>query len=140
VKVMRWRSQPDWPGIEFDYCCCHASYALRARGLRQSWSTQPETVSDYDKRSPLPEPLTKEDVLNIIEAKPSWDNQFAADTVKASSTIAKSICSSRKSQPLTKTSTPRLTSPKIESGLKRFCTSWILPSQLMVLPGVTTTL
>jgi carbamoyl-phosphate synthase large subunit len=59
-------------GIEFDYCCCHASFALRARG----WETimvnsNPETVStDYDTSDRLYfEPLTREDVLNIIEAE-----------------------------------------------------------------------
>ncbi len=59
-------------GIEFDYCCCHAAYALSKSG----WETimvnsNPETVStDYDTSDRLYfEPLTKEDVLNIIEAE-----------------------------------------------------------------------
>ncbi|MBC6421163.1 MAG: carbamoyl-phosphate synthase large subunit [Hormoscilla sp. SP12CHS1] len=59
-------------GIEFDYCCCHASYALRDRGFETIMvNSNPETVStDYDTSDRLYfEPLTKEDVLNIIEAE-----------------------------------------------------------------------
>ncbi len=59
-------------GIEFDYCCCHASYALRARGFETIMvNSNPETVStDYNTSDRLYfEPLTKEDVLNIIEAE-----------------------------------------------------------------------
>ena len=59
-------------GIEFDYCCCHASYALGADGFETIMvNSNPETVStDYDTSDRLYfEPLTKEDVLNIIEAE-----------------------------------------------------------------------
>ena len=59
-------------GIEFDYCCCHASYALQAEGFETIMvNSNPETVStDYDTSDRLYfEPLTKEDVLNIIEAE-----------------------------------------------------------------------
>ncbi len=59
-------------GIEFDYCCCHASYALRARGFETIMvNSNPETVStDYNTSDRLYfEPLTKENVLNIIEAE-----------------------------------------------------------------------
>ncbi|MEM9265635.1 MAG: carbamoyl-phosphate synthase large subunit [Cyanobacteria bacterium P01_F01_bin.13] len=59
-------------GIEFDYCCCHASYALQANGFETIMvNSNPETVStDYDTSDRLYfEPLTKEDVLNIIEAE-----------------------------------------------------------------------
>lgn len=59
-------------GIEFDYCCCHASYALSAQGFETIMvNSNPETVStDYDTSDRLYfEPLTKEDVLNIIEAE-----------------------------------------------------------------------
>ena len=57
-------------GIEFDYCCCHASYALREIGYESIIiNSNPETVStDYDTSDRLYfEPLTKEDVLNIIQ-------------------------------------------------------------------------
>ena len=59
-------------GIEFDYCCCHASYALKAAGFETIMvNSNPETVStDYDTSDRLYfEPLTKEDVLNIIEVE-----------------------------------------------------------------------
>ncbi|MGG6238569.1 carbamoyl-phosphate synthase large subunit [Nodosilinea sp. AN01ver1] len=59
-------------GIEFDYCCCHASFALRDDGYETIMvNSNPETVStDYDTSDRLYfEPLTKEDVLNIIEAE-----------------------------------------------------------------------
>ncbi|PPS43262.1 carbamoyl-phosphate synthase large subunit [Chroococcidiopsis sp. TS-821] len=59
-------------GIEFDYCCCHASYALKAAGYETIMvNSNPETVStDYDTSDRLYfEPLTKEDVLNIIETE-----------------------------------------------------------------------
>ncbi|NRB08096.1 MAG: carbamoyl-phosphate synthase large subunit [Richelia sp.] len=59
-------------GIEFDYCCCHAAYALKGTGYETIMvNSNPETVStDYDTSDRLYfEPLTKEDVLNIIEAE-----------------------------------------------------------------------
>jgi carbamoyl-phosphate synthase large subunit len=59
-------------GIEFDYCCCHASYALRQDGFETIMvNSNPETVStDYDTSDRLYfEPLTQEDVLNIIEVE-----------------------------------------------------------------------
>ena len=59
-------------GIEFDYCCCHASFALRGDGFETIMvNSNPETVStDYDTSDRLYfEPLTKEDVLNILEAE-----------------------------------------------------------------------
>ena len=57
-------------GIEFDYCCVHASYALRESGVTSIMvNSNPETVStDYDTSDRLYfEPLTFEDVLNILE-------------------------------------------------------------------------
>ncbi|MCX7926880.1 MAG: carbamoyl-phosphate synthase large subunit [Candidatus Omnitrophica bacterium] len=57
-------------GIEFDYCCCHAAYALREEGIESIMiNCNPETVStDYDTSDRLYfEPLTIEDILNIIE-------------------------------------------------------------------------
>ena len=59
-------------GIEFDYCCVHASFALQAEGLATVMvNSNPETVStDYDTSDRLYfEPLTLEDVLNVIEAE-----------------------------------------------------------------------
>ncbi len=57
-------------GIEFDYCCVHASFALREEGVESIMvNSNPETVStDYDTSDKLYfEPLTKEDVLHIVE-------------------------------------------------------------------------
>jgi carbamoyl-phosphate synthase large subunit len=57
-------------GIEFDYCCVHASFALREMGFETIMvNSNPETVStDYDTSDKLYfEPLTLEDVLNICE-------------------------------------------------------------------------
>jgi carbamoyl-phosphate synthase large subunit len=59
-------------GIEFDYCCVHASMALRAAGYETVMvNCNPETVStDYDTSSRLYfEPLTAEDVANVIDAE-----------------------------------------------------------------------
>ncbi|KAG0492105.1 hypothetical protein HPP92_005503 [Vanilla planifolia] len=57
-------------GIEFDYCCCHASFALRQDGYETiMMNSNPETVStDYDTSDRLYfEPLTVEDVVNVLE-------------------------------------------------------------------------
>jgi carbamoyl-phosphate synthase large subunit len=59
-------------GIEFDYCCVHASFALREAGYETVMiNCNPETVStDYDTSDRLYfEPLTREDVLNVIAAE-----------------------------------------------------------------------
>ncbi|OQX27402.1 MAG: carbamoyl phosphate synthase large subunit [Desulfobacteraceae bacterium IS3] len=59
-------------GIEFDYCCVHASFALRELGIESIMvNSNPETVStDYDTSDKLYfEPLTREDVLHIVETE-----------------------------------------------------------------------
>ncbi|MGH9465942.1 MAG: carbamoyl-phosphate synthase large subunit, partial [Terriglobales bacterium] len=59
-------------GIEFDYCCCHAAYALRERGFETIMiNCNPETVStDYDTSDRLYfEPLTFEDVARVLESE-----------------------------------------------------------------------
>src|SRR5246500_5193484 len=59
-------------GIEFDYCCCHACFALHDAGFESIMiNCNPETVStDYDTADRLYfEPLTSEDVLEIIETE-----------------------------------------------------------------------
>jgi len=71
-KIMILGSGPNriGQGIEFDYCCCHASFALRADGFESIMvNCNPETVStDYDTSDRLYfEPLTLEDVLAIVE-------------------------------------------------------------------------
>ena len=59
-------------GIEFDYCCCHAAFALREEGVETVMvNCNPETVStDYDTADRLYfEPLTLEDVLAVIRPR-----------------------------------------------------------------------
>ncbi len=59
-------------GIEFDYCCCHASFALQEFGYESIMvNCNPETVStDYDTSDRLYfEPLTQEEVLNVYETE-----------------------------------------------------------------------
>ncbi|MES1201884.1 MAG: carbamoyl-phosphate synthase large subunit [Pseudomonadota bacterium] len=59
-------------GIEFDYCCCHAAFACKDAGVESIMiNCNPETVStDYDTSDRLYfEPLTTEDVLEIIETE-----------------------------------------------------------------------
>ncbi|HZQ28747.1 MAG TPA: carbamoyl-phosphate synthase large subunit, partial [Acidimicrobiales bacterium] len=73
-KVLIFGSGPNriGQGIEFDYCCVHASFALRDAGFETVMlNCNPETVStDYDTSDRLYfEPLTHEDVLNVIEAE-----------------------------------------------------------------------
>ena len=73
-KVMILGSGPNriGQGIEFDYCCCHASFALQAEGVESIMvNCNPETVStDYDTSDRLYfEPLTLENVLNIVDTE-----------------------------------------------------------------------
>jgi carbamoyl-phosphate synthase large subunit len=62
-------------GIEFDYCCVHAAFALKEEGFETIMvNSNPETVStDYDTSDKLYfEPLTLEDVLNIYQHEKCW--------------------------------------------------------------------
>ncbi len=73
-KVMILGSGPNriGQGIEFDYCCCHASFALQEFGYESIMvNCNPETVStDYDTSDRLYfEPLTQEEVLNIYDTE-----------------------------------------------------------------------
>ena len=73
-KIMILGSGPNriGQGIEFDYCCCHAAFALRDQGIESIMvNCNPETVStDYDTSSRLYfEPLTLENVLNICDTE-----------------------------------------------------------------------
>ena len=65
-------------GIEFDYCCCHASFALQEMGFETVMiNCNPETVStDYDTSDRLYfEPLTLEDVLHIYQREAEGGSQ-----------------------------------------------------------------
>ena len=71
-------------GIEFDYCCCHAAFALHDLGYETIMvNCNPETVStDYDTSDRLYfEPLTLEDVLNIVERELGELPKPAAETL-----------------------------------------------------------
>jgi carbamoyl-phosphate synthase large subunit len=73
-KIMILGSGPNriGQGIEFDYCCCHASFALHDAGFETIMvNCNPETVStDYDTSDRLYfEPLTFEDVLNVVDVE-----------------------------------------------------------------------
>jgi carbamoyl-phosphate synthase large subunit len=73
-KVMILGSGPNriGQGIEFDYCCCHASFALQEFGYESIMvNCNPETVStDYDTSDRLYfEPLTREEVLNVYDVE-----------------------------------------------------------------------
>ncbi|MBL8181675.1 MAG: carbamoyl-phosphate synthase large subunit [Blastocatellia bacterium] len=73
-KIMILGSGPNriGQGIEFDYCCCHASFSLRDAGFETIMvNCNPETVStDYDTSDRLYfEPLTFEDVMNIVDVE-----------------------------------------------------------------------
>jgi carbamoyl-phosphate synthase large subunit len=72
-------------GIEFDYCCVHAAFALKEEGFETLMvNSNPETVStDYDTSDKLFfEPLTLEDVLHIYEREQCWGAiaQFGGQT------------------------------------------------------------
>jgi carbamoyl-phosphate synthase large subunit len=73
-KIMILGSGPNriGQGIEFDYCCCHAAFALKEEGFETIMvNCNPETVStDYDTSDRLYfEPLTLEDVLHIVRGE-----------------------------------------------------------------------
>jgi carbamoyl-phosphate synthase large subunit len=73
-------------GIEFDYCCCHAAFALAEEGFETVMiNCNPETVStDYDTTDRLYfEPLTFEDVMAVLDKERS-----AAGTWRASCSSA----------------------------------------------------
>ncbi len=94
-KIMILGSGPNriGQGIEFDYCCCHAAFALREDGYETIMvNCNPETVStDYDTSDRLYfEPLTLEDVLGVYEHEASvgrgdWDDRavWRADSAES---------------------------------------------------------
>ena len=91
-------------GIEFDYCCCHASFALRDADFETIMvNCNPETVStDYDTSDRLYfEPLTFEDVMNIVECrKTGWRDR----AVRRTDALESGDCRSRQRCPIIGTS------------------------------------
>jgi carbamoyl-phosphate synthase large subunit len=81
-------------GIEFDYCCCHASFSLRDAGFDTiMMNSNPETVStDYDTSSRLYfEPLTLEDVLNVVESERPDGIIVQVDSLAVSLTVSLTV-------------------------------------------------
>src|SRR5256714_3240248 len=100
-------------GIEFDYCCVHAAFALRELGFETIMvNSNPETVStDYDTSDKLYfEPLTLEDVLNICEHESRHDQvlgvivQFGGQTPLKWMSTASATARPRSSAPSWSTS------------------------------------
>jgi carbamoyl-phosphate synthase large subunit len=105
-------------GIEFDYCCCHAAFSLSDAGYETIMvNSNPETVStDYDTSDRLYfEPLTKEDVLNIIEAENPEGIivQFGGQTPLKLAVPLQNYLENYPTPPLSNSPTPRIwgTSP-----------------------------
>src|SRR6202142_816114 len=85
VMILGGRPNRIGQGIEFDYCCVHAAFALKEDGFETLMvNSNPETVStDYDTSDKLYfEPLTLEDVLHIYEREKCWGAiaQFGGQT------------------------------------------------------------
>ena len=124
-KIMILGSGPNriGQGIEFDYCCCHASFALRDAGFETIMvNCNPETVStDYDTSDRLYfEPLTFEDVMNIVDVeKPEGVIvQFGGQTP-----LNLAMRLHQAGVPIIGTTANRSTSLKIANGLGRCCRS-----------------
>ncbi len=129
-KVMILGSGPNriGQGIEFDYCCCHASFALQEFGVESIMvNCNPETVStDYDTSDRLYfEPLTLEDVLNICDTeKPDGVIvQFGGQTPLDSGAAAEARWACPSSAPTPPTSTW----PRTASCSASCSTSWAFP-------------
>ncbi len=111
-------------GIEFDYCCVHASFALREMGIESIMvNSNPETVStDYDTSDKLYfEPLTREDVMHIIDTeKPEGVIvQFGGQTP-----LNLAVALDKMNVPILGTSPMPLTGPKTGNASRNSCKSW----------------
>ncbi len=116
-------------GIEFDYCCVHAAFALREAGFESIMvNCNPETVStDYDTSDKLYfEPLTVEDVLSIYEKeKPEGVIvQFGGQT-PLNLAAELEAAGSGYSEPLL----PRSTSPRTGTGSAGSSNAWEFPNR-----------
>jgi carbamoyl-phosphate synthase large subunit len=126
-------------GIEFDYCCCHAAYALREAGYETIMiNCNPETVStDYDTSDRLYfEPLTAEDVLEVLHVEKSRGELVGW----SSSSAARPRSSSRPrwSGPGSRSSAPRRTRstwPRIASVSPIWSTAWACASRRTASPA-----
>ena len=112
-------------GIEFDYCCCHAAFALREEGLETVMiNCNPETVStDYDTADRLYfQPLTFEDVMAVLEKEGSAGGEVSCSCSSAGrrrsssrSHCRRPACGFSGLRPI------RSISRKIASGSRRCC-------------------
>jgi len=125
----RFGPESNCQGIEFDYCCVHASLVLRDMGYETIMvNCNPETVStDYSTSDRLYfEPLTPEDVAEVVAA----EQAACVDGARVLGVIV-SLADRRRSSFRTPSTprwcwerpSPRSTPPKIESSGRRFCTS-----------------
>ena len=122
-------------GIEFDYCCVHASFALKEMGIESIMvNSNPETVStDYDTSDKLYfEPLTHEDVLHIVETeKPDGVIvQFGGQTPL---NLALPLMDA--GFPLSAPARPALPGPKTGSSFRPCSTNWDWCSPPTARPG-----
>ena len=114
-------------GIEFDYCCCHACFALSDAGVETIMiNCNPETVStDYDTSDRLYfEPLTAEDVLEII-ARRAGEGHGSRASSCSSAARRRSSSPSRWRRPACRSSAPRptpSTSPRTATASRRCST------------------
>ena len=119
-------------GIEFDYCCCHAAFALKEEGLETVMvNCNPETVStDYDSVDRLYfEPLTLEDVSAVIEKERTAGGEVACIVQFGGQTplkLALGLQGGRGSRFSARRRT-RSTSPRTASASRRSCGSSAFP-------------
>jgi carbamoyl-phosphate synthase large subunit len=98
-------------GIEFDYCCCHAAFALKDAGYETIMvNCNPETVStDYDTSDRLYfEPLTDEDVLEIL-TKEQEQGKLLGVIVQFGGQTPLKLADARWKRPASRSSAPRPT-------------------------------
>ena len=128
-------------GIEFDYCCVHAAYALKEAGYEAIMvNCNPETVStDYDTSDRLYfEPLTDEDVIELIRAEQQNGHLLGVIVQLGGQTPSSSRM--RSPRPAYRFSVPPPTPstwPRTGSVSRRFCIAWICgspPTGLRYLP------
>jgi len=97
VVILGTRAHRIGQGIEFDYACVHAAFALRDAASRRSGHCNPETVSTTTTRpTPYFEPLTFEDVMNIVErSRPRGVIvQFGGQTRSSCGAVERAACRS----------------------------------------------
>ena len=113
-------------GLEFDYCCCHAAFALRDAGFETVMiNCNPETVStDYDTTDRLYfEPLTFEDVMSVIDRESDRRRRRRVPRAVRRPDAAEAVAraAGRGRQDSRHVARTRSTSPKIAAGSRSCC-------------------